>query len=63
MNATCLEMTVYRTNYDRFEDGSGEPNAWYTAAGIRFMRFEGYTITVIDRTPADQGVWVLEPLA
>lgn len=51
-------LTAYRTNYDRFEIGG----IACTSAEVAALRTNGWTVKVIDRTPADCGEWVLEPL-
>lgn len=56
---TKQTIRVERTNYDRFVSESGKV---YTGGDIRDMRFNGCEVVVTDRTPADQGTWVLEPL-
>lgn len=58
MNATGT-VNVNRTNYDRFE---AEDGAVYSSATLRLMRERGTTVVVTDKTPADRGRWVLEPL-
>ncbi len=58
MNLTKT-INVTRTNYDRFVAESG---LVYTSENLRLMREFGTTIVVTDKTPADQGRWILEPL-
>jgi hypothetical protein len=58
MNLTKT-INVTRTNYDRFVSESGMV---YTSAMLTTMRKCGTTIVVTDKTPAEQGRWVLEPL-
>lgn len=58
MNLTKT-INVTRTNYDRFVAESG---LVYTSENLRLMREFGTTIVVTDKTPADHGRWILEPL-
>jgi hypothetical protein len=58
MNLT-KEINVNRTNYDRFVSESGMV---YTGQMLDEMRRHGTTIVITDKTLADQGRWILEPL-